>query len=105
QAEYWKGALTGASAVLELPTDRPRPTHQDYAGAIVDMVLDEDLTAALKELSQQHGVTLYVTLLAGWAAVLSRLSGQRDVVIGTPAANRGHVQLERLIGFFVNNLI
>jgi non-ribosomal peptide synthetase component F len=68
------------------------------------LVLDAELTAGLKELSQRRGVTLYMTLLAGWAAVLSRLSGQTEVVIGTPTANRGHVQLERLIGFFVNNL-
>jgi amino acid adenylation domain-containing protein len=104
QAEYWKGALTGAPALLELPADHPRPARQNYAGAIVELVLDEALTAGLKGLSQRRGVTLYMTLLAGWAAVLSRLSGQTDVVIGTPAANRGHVQLEGLIGFFVNNL-
>jgi hypothetical protein len=105
QAEYWKEALAGAPAVLELPTDRPRPRQQDYAGATVEVVLDEELTAGLKELSQRQGVTLYMTLLAGWAAVLSRLSGQTEVVIGTPTANRGHVQLEKLIGFFVNNLV
>jgi amino acid adenylation domain-containing protein len=104
QADYWKGALAGAPPLLELPTDRPRPEQQLYAGAIVEVVLDEELTAQLKELSLRLGVTLYMTLLAGWAAVLSRLSGQTEVVIGTPTANRGHVQLERLIGFFVNNL-
>jgi amino acid adenylation domain-containing protein len=104
QAEYWKGVLAGAPAVLELPTDRPRPRQQDYAGATVEAVLDERLTAGLKALSRRQGVTLYMTLLAGWAAVLSRLSGQREVVIGTPTANRGHVQVEGLIGVFVNTL-
>jgi amino acid adenylation domain-containing protein len=104
QAQYWKGALAGAPAMLELPTDRPRPKQQDYAGGMVEVVLDEELTAGLKGLSQRRGVTLYMTLLAGWAVVLSRLSGQREVVIGTPTANRGHVQVEGLIGFFVNTL-
>jgi hypothetical protein len=104
QTEYWKAALAGAPALLELPTDHPRPKQLDYAGAMVELVLDEDLTAGLKELSQRREVTLYMTLLAGWAAVLSRLSGQTVVVIGTPTANRGHMQLEGLIGFFVNNL-
>jgi hypothetical protein len=104
QAGYWMGALAEAPAVLELPSDRPRPRQQDYAGAMVEVVLDEELTAGLKALSQRQGVTLYMTLLAGWSAVLSRLSGQTEVVIGSPTANRGHVQLEGLIGFFVNNL-
>jgi non-ribosomal peptide synthetase component F len=63
------------------------------------------VTAGLKTLSQRRGVTLYMTLLAGWAVVLGRLSGQSEVVIGSPMANRGHVQLEGLIGFFVNNLV
>ena len=62
------------------------------------------MTRALKELSGQHGTTLFMTLLAAWAAVLSRLSGQKDVVIGTPVANRGRAELENLIGFFVNTL-
>jgi amino acid adenylation domain-containing protein len=104
QADYWIAALAGAPAMLELPTDRPRPAQQNYAGGMVELVLDKALTAGLKELSQRWGVTLYMTLLAGWAAVLSRLSGQTEVVIGTPSANRGHAQLEGLIGFFVNNL-
>jgi amino acid adenylation domain-containing protein len=104
QAEYWKGTLAGAPAVLELPTDRPRPAHQSYAGGTVELVLDAELTAGLKGLSLRQGVTLYMTLLAGWAAVLSRLSGQTEVVIGTPVANRGHVQLEGLIGLFVNTM-
>jgi hypothetical protein len=105
QAGYWKEALAGAPGLLELPADHPRPAQQNYAGGMVALVLDEELTAGLKALSQRRGVTLYMTLLAGWAAVLSRLSGQTNVVIGTPTATRGHVQLEGLIGFFVNNLV
>ena len=67
-------------------------------------MLDEKLTAGLKDLSRRHGTTLFMTLLAGWAALLARLSGQQDVVIGTPVANRGRAEIEDLIGFFVNTL-
>src|SRR4029077_15284951 len=70
----------------------------------VALVLDEKLTAGLRALSQRHGATLYMTLLAGWAGLLGRLSGEKDVVIGTPAANRGRAEIEKLIGFFVNTL-
>ena len=84
--------------------DHPRPLQKDYAGAFAALELDEELTAGLKELSRRHGATLYMTLLAGWAVLLSRLSGQQDVVIGTPTANRGRTEIEGLIGFFVNTL-
>jgi amino acid adenylation domain-containing protein len=104
QSEYWKGALQGAPAFLELPMDHPRPAQQDYRGRIEKLVLEQELTAGLKELSGRHGTTLYMTLLAGWAALLSRLSGQTEVVIGTPVANRERAEIEGLIGFFVNTL-
>src|ERR1700733_13351441 len=104
QADYWKTTLAGAPALLELPTDHVRPKEKDYAGGLSGLVLDAGLTAGLKELSQRHGTTLYMTLLAGWAAVLARLSGQGDVVVGTPVANRGRAEIENLIGFFVNTL-
>ncbi|HEX2520185.1 MAG TPA: condensation domain-containing protein, partial [Castellaniella sp.] len=104
QAEYWQRTLAGAPALLETPTDRPRPTQQDYAGAEVALELDESLTQDLKELSQRHGTTLFMTLLAGWATLLSRLAGQEEVVIGTPVANRTRAEVEPLIGFFVNTL-
>ncbi|HEV3052288.1 MAG TPA: amino acid adenylation domain-containing protein, partial [Longimicrobium sp.] len=104
QAEYWTRTLAGAPELLELPTDRPRPAKQDFAGASMKVELDEGLTAALKTLGQRHGATLFMTLLAGWAAVLVRLSGQQEVVIGTPSANRGRSEIEGLIGFFVNTL-
>ena len=68
QAEYWKGALRGAPVLLELPTDRPRPVQQDYAGEVVEVELDEELMRGLKELSQRQGATLYMTLLSGWAS-------------------------------------
>jgi arthrofactin-type cyclic lipopeptide synthetase C len=104
QSRYWQQALDGAPALLTLPTDRPRPALQDYAGSSVEVRLDERLTAGLKALSQRHGSTLYMTLMSAWAALLSRLSGQHDVVIGSPVANRTRGEVEGLIGLFVNTL-
>ncbi|TIP69200.1 condensation domain-containing protein, partial [Mesorhizobium sp.] len=104
QAQYWRNALSGAPARLALPTDRVRPAQQSFAGAGVPIVIDADLTRGLKRLSRQHGTTVFMTVLAAWAAVLSRLSGQDDLVIGVPSANRGRREIEELIGFFVNTL-
>ncbi|MBW3656165.1 MAG: AMP-binding protein, partial [Gemmatimonadetes bacterium] len=104
QADYWTRTLGGAPELLELPTDHPRPAQQNHAGASLHVELDEALTAGLKVLSRRHGTTLFMTLLAGWAAVLGRLSGQDDVVVGTPTAGRGRGEIEGLIGFFVNTL-
>ncbi|WP_139793430.1 condensation domain-containing protein, partial [Ensifer aridi] len=104
QAAYWRDSLSGAPARLALPTDRSRPAQQSFAGATVPVVIDADLTRGLKRLSHQHGTTLFMTVLAAWAAVLSRLSGQDDLVIGVPSANRGRREIEDLIGFFVNTL-
>ncbi|MDC9596581.1 non-ribosomal peptide synthetase [Xenorhabdus anantnagensis] len=104
QVNFWRDALQGAPSLLELPTDRPRPEKQSYAGGHVDIALPVELSAGLKRLSQRHGTTLFMTLMAGWATLLSRLSGQKDLVIGTPVANRQYRELEPLIGFFVNTL-
>ena len=104
QNGYWKEALAGAPGLLELPTDHSRPAKQDYAGAFTSLELDEKLVSGLKELSRRQGTTLFMALLGGWAAVLARLSGQQDIVIGTPVANRGRIEIEKLIGFFVNTL-
>ncbi|HEX5727665.1 MAG TPA: condensation domain-containing protein, partial [Longimicrobiaceae bacterium] len=104
QAEYWKTTLSGAPELLELPTDRPRPARQSHVGAMARVELDEALTAGLRSLGRRHGTTLFMTVLAGWAVVLGRLSGQRDVVVGTPSANRGRAEIEGLIGFFINTL-
>jgi amino acid adenylation domain-containing protein len=102
QQDYWLKQLTGAPELLSLPIDRVRPDTQDYTGATLDVTLDKTLTQQLKILSEKHGVTLYMTLLAGWAALNSRLAVQNTVVIGSPNANRNRVELEDLIGFFVN---
>ncbi|HTJ89099.1 MAG TPA: amino acid adenylation domain-containing protein [Acidocella sp.] len=104
QAAYWRSALAGVPALLELPTDHSRPAQQDYTGAFAELELDATLTAGLRDLSRRHGCTLYMTLMAGWAALLGRLSGQTDVVIGTPVANRGRAEIENLIGFFASTL-
>jgi non-ribosomal peptide synthetase component F len=104
QIDFWKAQLAGAPALLELPTDRPRPAVQSYAGGNVGLTLAAELTAGLRRLSQRHGVTLFMTLFAGWSALLGRLSGQSDFVIGVPIANRQRSELEALIGFFVNTL-
>ncbi|MDB6372144.1 non-ribosomal peptide synthetase, partial [Photorhabdus bodei] len=104
QSDYWRAMLADAPVLLDLPTDRPRPPEQLFAGQAVPVNLDVALTTALKRLSEQQGVTLFMTLLSAWGIVLSRLSGQEDVVIGTPSAGRGRREVEPLIGFFVNTL-
>ncbi|MBO4210980.1 condensation domain-containing protein, partial [Micromonospora echinofusca] len=104
QETYWRQTLHNAPTLLELPTDRPRPTEQDHHGAQLALSFDATLTSALKALTADHGGTLFMTLLTGWAIVLSHLSGQPDLVIGTPTANRRRTELENLIGFFVNTL-
>ncbi|KAK3807086.1 MAG: hypothetical protein J3Q66DRAFT_392743 [Benniella sp.] len=103
-SSYWKTTLSEAPVLLNLPTDRPRPLQQSYTGDNVPICLDSHLTRMLKQLCQQHGVTLYMALLAAWGCVLSRMSGQDDIVIGSPSANRNHRQIESLIGFFLNTL-
>jgi arthrofactin-type cyclic lipopeptide synthetase C len=104
QSEYWQQTLAGAPALLTLPTDRVRPAQQDYAGNTVEVVLDERLSAGLKALAQRHGVTMYMLMLGAWASLLSRLSGQSEVVVGSPVANRSRAEIEGLIGMFVNTL-
>ncbi|MDT9002490.1 condensation domain-containing protein, partial [Paucibacter sp. APW11] len=104
QLDYWKQRLVGAPELLALPTDRPRPAQQSYAGASVAFELDTRTCAGLKALGRRHGTTLYMTLLAGWALLMARLSGQDDVVIGSPIANRQRSEVEPLIGFFANTL-
>ncbi|ETS29277.1 amino acid adenylation enzyme/thioester reductase family protein [Photorhabdus khanii NC19] len=104
QSEYWHRTLADAPVLLELPTDRPRPSRQSFTGGRIPVQIDATLVQALKQLGQQHGTTLFMTLLTAWAALLSRLSGQDDLVIGIPSANRNRREIEPLIGFFVNTL-
>jgi hypothetical protein len=104
QLRYWSEHLHGAPVLLDLPTDRQRPGVQSYRGASVGVRLSSELTDGLRRLAQRHDVTLHMVLFAGFAALLARLSGQQDIVIGTPVANRPRAELEDLVGLFVNTL-
>ena len=104
QLAYWREPLTGAPPLLELPTDHPRPQAPSYRGGHYSFTLPPELVTSLHQLSRQEGVTLYMTLLTGFVLLLSRYSGQEDLVVGTPIANRKQVELEHMIGFFVNTL-
>ena len=103
QLAYWKRQLDGVER-LQLPTDRPRPPAQTYVGAIEILDLGLDLMEAMKALTQKEGVTLFMTLFAGFSALLQRYTGQTDIVVGSPIANRTRSELENLIGFFVNSM-
>jgi len=105
QLDYWSAQLGDAPHLLELPTDRPRPAVQSYRGAHLETRLAPDLTAALKDLGRQRGATLFMTLLAAFATLLQRYSGQDDLLIGSPIANRTASHTEGLIGLFVNTLV
>ncbi|HEY6147327.1 MAG TPA: condensation domain-containing protein, partial [Thermoanaerobaculia bacterium] len=104
QLAFWKTRLAGELPVLELPTDRPRPPVQSYSGARRSLRLPSTLHADLLALGRRERVTLFVTLVAAFQALMHRYSGQDDVVVGTPVANRSRLETERLIGFFANTL-
>ena len=104
QVAWWREGLAGAPPLLEVPTDRPRPAAMSEAGASLPFALSPETSRALLELSRREGATLFMTLLAGWQALLSRWSGQDDVVVGTPLAGRTRLETEGLIGMFVNTL-
>ncbi|HEX7182531.1 MAG TPA: amino acid adenylation domain-containing protein, partial [Thermoanaerobaculia bacterium] len=101
---YWKGQLAGAPALLELATDRPRPLLQSFRGAQETAALPAETARALRELARRAGVTPFMLLVAALAAFFGRLTGQRDVVLGSPIAGRNRSEIEGLIGFFVNTL-
>jgi amino acid adenylation domain-containing protein len=104
ELEYWREQLAGMED-LELPTDHLRPAVRSYRGGIQRFAVERGLTRKLRELSQREGVTLFMTLLAGFDVLMSRYSGQEDVVVGTDIANRNRAEIEGLIGFFVNQLV
>jgi len=101
---YWQQHLAGAPALLELPTDRPRPSVQSYRGTRHFFALSASLLDAVRHVSQQEGCTPFMALLAAFEALLFRYTGQDDLVVGTPVANRSRRETEPLIGFFVNTL-
>ncbi|MFC4311933.1 condensation domain-containing protein, partial [Steroidobacter flavus] len=104
QLGYWRQHLQGSPELLELPGDRPRPAVQSYRGGNVSVALELDLSRELKGFCRQLDVTLAMTLYTAWAIVLARLSGQDDLVIGMPVANRERAELEGVLGLFVNML-
>jgi amino acid adenylation domain-containing protein/non-ribosomal peptide synthase protein (TIGR01720 family) len=103
QVSYWRKQLEGVP-VLQLLTDRPRPSVQTYEGARRNIALSPTLTAALHDLCRRQGVTLFMTMLAAFQTLLFRYTGQEDIVVGSPIANRNRTEIEGLIGFFVNSL-
>ncbi|WP_365731752.1 amino acid adenylation domain-containing protein [Ramlibacter sp.] len=105
QLDYWRGQLEGAPALLALPTDRPRPQVPVPAGGEVPFALDAQETAALRQLAREQGATLFMVLLAALDVVLARWSGQDDLCVGSPIANRTRSEIEPLIGCFVNTLV
>src|ERR1044072_2662297 len=105
QVGYWLEHLAGSSGVLELPADHARPAVQSYRGAQFTFRLSRELSERLGELSRREGVTLFMTLLSAWQTLLARYSGQWDLNVGTPIANRTRGEVEDLIGFFVNTLV
>ncbi|HEX2190523.1 MAG TPA: condensation domain-containing protein, partial [Longimicrobiaceae bacterium] len=104
QIGYWKARLAGAPPLLEIPTDRPRTVGRSPRAASHPFRLPAGLSQGLRELSRREGTTLFMTLLAGWQALLGRYAGQTDVVVGTPIAGRSRREVEGLVGFFVNML-
>ena len=104
QLEYWQKKLSGSAETLELLTDYPRPKVQSFAGDTESFLLDSELTEQLKELAKEHGGTLYMTLLSLLKILLYRYTGQQDISVGSPIANRQYVETEALIGMFFNTL-
>ena len=105
QIGYWKKQLTGAPALLEFPLDHPRPAVQSYHGASISFSLDKSLADSLKTISKKEGCTLFMTLLAAFQTLAARSTGQEDIVIGSPIANRNRAETENIIGCFVNTLV
>jgi len=104
EIDYWRGELEGAPDLLELPADRPRPAMPSFRGGTAWVALPAELQPRVGELARREGVTRFMLLLAAFETLLHRLAGERDLVVGTPVAGRTRVEIERLIGFFVNTL-
>ncbi|HEY1204980.1 MAG: amino acid adenylation domain-containing protein [Bryobacteraceae bacterium] len=105
QIEYWKRKLAGSPPLLPLPTDRPRPPRQTFAGGQETIVLPPELTAPLGELARREQATLFMALAAAFQALLCRYSGATDILVGCPAAGRSRIETEPLLGLFLNTLV
>ncbi|WP_082063125.1 non-ribosomal peptide synthetase [Paenibacillus sp. IHBB 10380] len=101
---YWLETFSGELPVLELPNDKPRPVMQSYEGQRYAFKLDAELAKRAHRLAREQGTTLYTVLLSAYVMLLGKYSGQEDIVIGTPVAGRGHVDVEGLIGMFINTV-
>jgi amino acid adenylation domain-containing protein len=103
--DFWREELVGTPAVIELPTDRRRPVNQSYRGGQLVRRFDGKLLTDLTALARSEGVTLFMLLMAGWAATLYRYSGQSDIVLGSPHANRHDADQEGMVGCLINNMV
>ena len=104
QLAFWEEALRGAPSLLALPTDRPRPAVQDFAGDSLPVTLDAAQIAPLRQMARAQGTTVFAVVLAAWSYLMSRLSGDNDIVTGVPSANRGEADTAQMIGYLVNTL-
>src|SRR6202158_5559227 len=105
QVQYWKNKLAGAQTILDLPTDRPRPTTHSWHGATEELIFESQVRAALKEFAQTEGATLFMVSMAAFQALLWRYTSQDSILVGTPTAARSQIEIENLVGFFVNTLV
>ena len=103
--KYWQQKLSGELPVLNLPTDRPRPAIQTDNGAAYPVQVSEQLTQELKALAQSEGVTLYILLLAAFQVLLSRYSGQEDILVGSPTSGRTNPDFDAIVGYFVDFMV
>ena len=105
QLEYWKARLEGAPTFLNLPCDHLRPPIQSFSAGLRSCTIDREITLKLRALSERAGTTLFMTLLSAFAVLMHKYTGDQDILIGSPVANRNHREIEGLIGFFVNTLV
>ena len=105
QVQYWKNKLAGAQTILDLPTDRPRPTTHSWHGATEELIFESQVRGALKEFAQSEGATLFMASMAAFQALLWRYTSQDSILVGTPTAARSQIEIENLVGFFVNTLV
>ncbi|RIE00823.1 hypothetical protein D3H35_26955 [Cohnella faecalis] len=104
QERFWLNRFSSEIPKLALPTDYPRPSYKSYEGDQVGFILDEKTTMSLKQLSLETETTLYMVLLSAFTILLSKISGQEDIVVGTPVAGRTHVDLANIMGIMINNI-
>src|SRR4029077_13860889 len=105
EIDWWRGQLAELPPLLELPTDHPRPAVQSFRGSALPMRVPAGLTRRMEALARHEGATLFMVLLAGFQALLTRYSGQDDLAVGSPVAGRDRIETEGLIGFFINTLV